>query len=218
VRSCASFARRSRPEATGSTWEFCEFGQAPPRRPTPGSIAAVTIRSSSARDHPRRRSTDVITSICVFVILCPSGSVALAQDGDHPTDTSVPTRTTIQMGVRTNSLSDARNIPAPDQGETGYAESRGVFLVSGRDRTPRIDRGGDDPRDRRTLRTLSKLLARSSARATRRSPGRPWGSFFHRFSSARACDDGAAIRPYRQKRLLSRRRDRRGMEQAVCLP
>jgi hypothetical protein len=81
-----------------------------------------------------------------------------------------------RWGVRTNSLSDARNIPAPDQGETGYAESRGVFLVSGRDRTPRIDRGGDDPRDRRTLRTLSKLLARSSTRATRRSPGRPWGS------------------------------------------
>jgi hypothetical protein len=68
LRSCASFARRSRPEATGSTWEFCGFGQAPPRRPTPGSIASVTIRSFSARDHPRRRSTDVITSICVFVI------------------------------------------------------------------------------------------------------------------------------------------------------
>src|SRR5262245_43899468 len=34
----------------------------------PGSIAAATIRSFSARDHRRRRSTDVITSTCVFVI------------------------------------------------------------------------------------------------------------------------------------------------------
>src|SRR5215469_9766957 len=34
----------------------------------PGSIAAATIRSFSARDHRRRRSTDVITSTCVLVI------------------------------------------------------------------------------------------------------------------------------------------------------
>jgi hypothetical protein len=34
----------------------------------PGSSAAPTIRSFSARDHRRRRSTDVITSTCVFVI------------------------------------------------------------------------------------------------------------------------------------------------------
>src|SRR5215813_476109 len=34
----------------------------------PGSIAAATIRSLSARDQRRRRCTDVITSTCVFVI------------------------------------------------------------------------------------------------------------------------------------------------------
>ena len=34
----------------------------------PGSIAAATIRSFSALDHRRRRSTDVITSTCDFVI------------------------------------------------------------------------------------------------------------------------------------------------------
>src|SRR6516162_8882784 len=34
----------------------------------PGSIAAATIRSFSARDHRRRRCTDVITSTCVLVI------------------------------------------------------------------------------------------------------------------------------------------------------
>src|SRR5437660_5595731 len=34
----------------------------------PGSSAAATIRSFSARDQRRRRSTDVITSTCVFVI------------------------------------------------------------------------------------------------------------------------------------------------------
>src|SRR5215216_3991724 len=34
----------------------------------PGSIAAATIRSFSARDHRRRRCTDVITSTCAFVI------------------------------------------------------------------------------------------------------------------------------------------------------
>src|SRR5262249_12241865 len=34
----------------------------------PGSIAAATIRSLSARDQRRRRCTDVITSTCVFVM------------------------------------------------------------------------------------------------------------------------------------------------------
>src|SRR5262252_774951 len=34
----------------------------------PGSRAAATIRSFSARDHRRRRCTDVITSTCVLVI------------------------------------------------------------------------------------------------------------------------------------------------------
>src|SRR5580692_7168633 len=34
----------------------------------PGSIAAATIRSFSARDQLRRRCTDVITSTCVLVI------------------------------------------------------------------------------------------------------------------------------------------------------
>jgi hypothetical protein len=34
----------------------------------PGSVAAATIRSFSARDHLRRRCTDVITSTCVLVI------------------------------------------------------------------------------------------------------------------------------------------------------
>jgi hypothetical protein len=34
----------------------------------PGSIAAATIRSFSARGQRRRRCTDVITSTCVFVI------------------------------------------------------------------------------------------------------------------------------------------------------
>jgi hypothetical protein len=34
----------------------------------PGAIAAATIRSFSARDHRRRRCTDVITSTCVLVI------------------------------------------------------------------------------------------------------------------------------------------------------
>ena len=34
----------------------------------PGSIAAVTIRSLSARGQRRRRCTDAITSTCVFVI------------------------------------------------------------------------------------------------------------------------------------------------------
>ena len=34
----------------------------------PGSIAAATIRSFSVLDQRRRRSTDVITSTCVFVI------------------------------------------------------------------------------------------------------------------------------------------------------
>jgi len=34
----------------------------------PGSMAAATIRSFSARDQLRRRCTDVITSTCVLVI------------------------------------------------------------------------------------------------------------------------------------------------------
>ena len=41
----------------------------------PGSIAAATIRSFSAHDQRRRRSTDVITSTCVFVIGLPLGLV-----------------------------------------------------------------------------------------------------------------------------------------------
>src|SRR5580693_3903456 len=38
------------------------------RSAAPGSIAAATIRSFSARDQLRRRCTEVITSICVLVI------------------------------------------------------------------------------------------------------------------------------------------------------
>jgi hypothetical protein len=34
----------------------------------PGSTVAAAIRSFSARDHRRRRCTDVITSTCVLVI------------------------------------------------------------------------------------------------------------------------------------------------------
>src|SRR5579859_7634220 len=43
----------------------------------PGSIAAATIRSFSARDQCRRRCTDVITSTCALVI-----GVALAPGSD----------------------------------------------------------------------------------------------------------------------------------------
>src|SRR5271170_1892869 len=47
---------------------------------TPGSSAAATIRSFSARDHRRRRCTDVITSTCVLVI----GLVLGLVPGLHP--------------------------------------------------------------------------------------------------------------------------------------
>src|SRR6266699_2481658 len=42
---------------------------------TPGSIAAATIRSFSARDQRRRRCTDVITSTCGLVIGLVLGTV-----------------------------------------------------------------------------------------------------------------------------------------------
>jgi hypothetical protein len=41
----------------------------------PGSSAAATIRSFSARDQRRRRCTDVITSTCIFVIVLALGLV-----------------------------------------------------------------------------------------------------------------------------------------------
>ena len=45
---------------------------------TPGSSAAATSRSFSARDHRRRRCTDVITSTCVLVIELVLGLVLAA--------------------------------------------------------------------------------------------------------------------------------------------
>jgi hypothetical protein len=60
-----------------------------------GSSAAATIRSFSARDLRRRRSFDVITPTCVFVVGLSSelsyefaGLIPGAQDGLHRRDTN----------------------------------------------------------------------------------------------------------------------------------
>src|SRR6516225_4114241 len=52
-----------------NSWLVCiPASRATSEATTPGSSAAATIRSFSARDHRRRRCTDVITSTCVLVI------------------------------------------------------------------------------------------------------------------------------------------------------
>src|ERR1700687_6238889 len=63
---CAGSQSCRRPR---NTWlAAIPAARAPAEATAPGSIAAATIRSFSARDHRRRRSTDVITSTCALVI------------------------------------------------------------------------------------------------------------------------------------------------------
>jgi hypothetical protein len=55
-----------------NSWLVCiPASRATSEATTPGSSAAATIRSFSARDHRRRRCTDVITSTCVLVRSTP---------------------------------------------------------------------------------------------------------------------------------------------------
>src|SRR5207244_10382309 len=51
----------------------------PPRRLAPGSSAAATIRSFSARDQRRRRCTDVITSTALVIGLALVLALGLAR-------------------------------------------------------------------------------------------------------------------------------------------
>src|SRR5580700_6880731 len=64
-----------------NSWLVCiPASRATSEATTPGPSAAATIRSFSARDHRRRRCTDVITSTCVLVI----GLVLGLVPGLHP--------------------------------------------------------------------------------------------------------------------------------------
>jgi hypothetical protein len=69
-----------------NSWLACiPASRATSEATTPGSSAAATSRSFSARDHRRRRCTDVITSTCVLVIelgACPSIRLSFLSDRD----------------------------------------------------------------------------------------------------------------------------------------
>jgi hypothetical protein len=74
LNAAGAGARLQSPCRQRNSWLACiPASRATSEATAPGSSAAATIRSFSARDHRRRRSTDVITSTCALVIVLALG-------------------------------------------------------------------------------------------------------------------------------------------------